>query len=194
MKKIIKTSAISLASVLMSVGLVGAQSGSIDTTGPDSDNHIAYENSMDVDVSNDTDVDADVDIDQDADSGNAKVWHNTEGGSAESGSASNDSSVDADLEIDNSESSDISGLVGGGSGNGTASIDKTGPDSNNTVTFANEVAIDIDNDVDVDLDVDVDQDADSGDAWVSDNTEGGDATSGDASNTSSTSFSLVVRN
>jgi hypothetical protein len=195
MKKFFRSILTGIAAIMLTTGVyASAQSGSIDTTGPDSDNEISYSNEVDIDVDNDTDVDADVDVDQDADSGNTEVNDNTEGGDAESGDAENDNSVEAEVDVDNSGGNGWLGLDDCICNDGDATIDKTGPDSTNTVTFDNSYDLDIDNSVDVDFDVDVDQDADSGDAEVTHNTSGGNATSGSASNTSSTVFSLSVKN
>ncbi len=78
-----------------------ADDGTIGTTGPNSENHIMFNNSHEVNVSNNTDVDFDADVDQEADSGDATVYYNTTGGSATSGSASNTSSVMFSLDVTN---------------------------------------------------------------------------------------------
>lgn len=184
-----------LASLLLSTGMAAANTGTIDTTGPDSTNTVEFANDTDVDLNNDTDVDADVDVDQDAESGKAEVENNTTGEDAVSGDSENTADVEADLSIDNSSSSSAA-LQGGGCGCGDdeGTIDMTGPDSTNEITFNNTSNVNVDNDTDVDFDVDVDQDADSGDAEVSHNTTGGGAMSGNVSNTSSTVFTLSVTN
>ncbi len=194
MKRILKALAAGFSSVFLATGvLVGAQSGMIDTTGPDSQNEIKFENKYKYEVENDTDVDADVKIDQDADTGNAWVKHNTSGGDAETGDAENDSNVEATLEVDNSSSS-AAGVCGCDMGDSEASIEMTGPDSHNLVKFNNDTKIEIKNKTDLDFDVDVDQDADSGDAKVWGNTTGGSATTGSASNTSSVVLNFSVTN
>ena len=70
----------------------------------------------------------------------------------------------------------------------------TGPDSYNAVTYKEHTQIDVRNDNDIKIDNDNHQTAVSGDAKVYDNTTGGDAVSGDAVNTNSTSVTLNVRN
>lgn len=194
MKKILRAVTAAFASVFLATGvLVGAQSGSIDTTGPDSDNEIRYENSYDYSVENSTDVEADVSIDQDAETGDAMTTRNTDAGDAETGDADNDSEVEASLDIDNSSSSECA-CTSGPVGDGDASIEKTGPDSNNSVVFENDTNIEINNDTDVNFNTDVEQNASSGDATVSRNTMGGSASTGGASNSSSVVFSLSVTN
>ncbi len=194
MKKLLRLLASIFVSVGLTTGVAAAATGTIGTTGPFSDNDIAWENETDIDVDNETDVDADVDIDQDADSGWAKVGFNTTGGDAESGDAMNDSSFDAEISVDNSGSSS-GALSWMGGGDDEASINgPTGPSSDNSIRFENEVDIDVNNDTDVDFDLDVDQDAESGNASVFGNTTGGSATTGSASNTSSGSFVLTVTN
>lgn len=193
-KKLLVTTLAAILSIGLTAGLAAASTGSLDTTGPDSDNSIRFENESEVEVENETDVDADVDIDQNADSGNAEVHGNTTGGDAETGDAMNDSTLEADLSIDNSSSSSAA-LGGGNCGcDDDGSIENTGPDSNNHIVFSNSHEVEVENDTEVDFDVDVDQDADSGNAEVSHNTTGGSATTGGASNTSSVMFSLSVTN
>lgn len=198
MKKLLKSSALSVAGILLSVGAVtaSAQSGSIEGTGPDSDNTITHAATVITTVSNTTELDADVDIDQDADSGTAVTSTNTEAGDAASGAAENESSFMATVEVDNSGAADVvdNSMGGATAGAGESSIETTGPGSENSVTTTHTVSTTVVNDVNLDVDVDVDQDAESGDATVTNNTMGGSATSGDVSNTSSTSLSFMVHN
>ncbi len=79
----------------------GDHEASIDTTGQSSDNRVHFKNESSVRVDNDTDVDVDVDVDQNASSGDAKVWGNTTGGDASTGSATNTSSVVFSLSVTN---------------------------------------------------------------------------------------------
>lgn len=194
MKKLLGLFVAVLVSVGLTGGMVAANSGSIGTTGAESDNWVHFEDDSDVDLDNDTDVDANIDTEQDADSGDASAWYNTTGGDATSGDAENMSEVEAELEIDNSGSSEAALAGAGGSGSNSGTIQNTGYSSNNHILFSNNSSIDVDNDTDVDFDNDVDQEANSGNASVKYNTTGGNATSGSASNSSSTVFSLSVTN
>lgn len=192
--KLLRAIAVVALGVSLSVGMAAAQTGTLDTTGPNSTNKIMFENDMDVDVRNDTDVDVDVDNDQDADSGHAKVHSNTNAGDAESGEATNDQTTSLSAVIDNSSANHAALSMGGNGSDHSASIDTTGPNSNNHVIFNNSMEVDVTNDTNLDVDVDNDQDANSGNAEVSNNTNGGSATSGSASNTSSTTVELHVSN
>ena len=196
MKKILKGAALSFTGILLSVGAVSAQTGSIDTTGPDSENTVTHTSSVDTEVNNDTTLDATLDVSQEATSGEARANHNTEAGDAETGDAENDNSIDAMVEVDNSGAADIveSAGNGGSDGSGSLDIDRTGPDSTNTITSESTVNTEVNNTTDVTFDVSVDQTAETGDATVNDNTMGGSATTGSASNTSSTTFSFSVMN
>ncbi len=195
MKKLLGLFVAVLVSVGLTGGLVAANSGSLDTTGPDSDNTIEFANESEVDVDNYTRVNAEVRTDQDADSGDALVKHNTTGGDAESGDASNESEVSADLSIDNSSANSAALACACANGSGDdASIENTGPKSSNHITFNNSSSVTVKNDTQVNFKNNVDQDADSGNATVWGNTTGGNATSGSASNSSSTTFSLSVTN
>ncbi len=193
-KKLAGVGALSVGLVFGMAGFAGAQSGSIVDTGPGSNNEIDSEVEYDFEYRNDTDLDLDNDVDQDAESGDAEVeWNNT-GGDAESGSAMNESAVTADIVVENTSAASWSGGGGMGTASFDGSIENTGPGSNNEVDFEYDFDVDVDNDTNIDINNDVNQDADSGDAEVRGNTNGGSATSGSVSNTSSSSFTVHVSN
>jgi hypothetical protein len=77
---------------------------------------------------------------------------------------------------------------------GTGTIDTTGPNSHNEVTFNGGNTVDLDNNNRVDLDNRTYQDADSGDAEVEHNTTGGSASSGAAMNDNMTSAHVSISN
>lgn len=79
----------------------GDNSGTINTTGPRSDNHIFFNSDVDVDIDNDNDVYVENDVDQRAVSGNARVSGNTTGGGATSGNASNISTTTTTVNVSN---------------------------------------------------------------------------------------------
>jgi len=190
MKRLLRYLAAAILAMSLTTGIVRA--ASIDTTGPGSENKIEFEDNSDVRVDNDNDVDLDADVDQDADSGDAKVKYNTTGGDAESGDAENDATLSADVEVDNTGC----GCPNGNDGSWLedASISLTGPKSENKIKHEDNSRFTINNDNNVTIDLDVDQDADSGDATVEGNTTGGDATTGDATNTFDGSFSVSISN
>lgn len=176
------------------VGLVSANSN-IDTTGPDSNNQIELRSEAEHLVTNDNNLAATNNNPQDASSGNARVSHNTDGGSAKSGNASNTSKLSVTANIDNGTAakSAFSG-AGGGLGDVDASIKKTGPDSNNTIEVTHESRVEVNNNNNIAITNNNTQTATSGNARVSGNTEGGNATSGNAENNSSATVNLTVRN
>lgn len=186
---------LSLGLVVGLSGFAGATSGTIDTTGPRSDNTIRSETSQRVDVDNDNNLDVHNDNDQRAWTGDAEAEENTTAGDAESGSAMNDNALDATISVDNSASVGALADWGGGNGGGNeASIENTGPRSDNHVNFENRSSVEINNDNDLEIHNDNNQTASSGDAEVKDNTRGGSATTGDATNTNSTTIRFNVTN
>ena len=76
----------------------------------------------------------------------------------------------------------------------TCSISNTGPDSNNTCTVNGGTTCSVSNNNTINVSNNNSQTSGSGDADVTGNTTGGSATSGSASNTSSTSVDLGVTN
>lgn len=196
MKKLLGLFAAVLVSLGLTGGIAAANMGAIDTTGPGSYNKINDRDNSRLNLDNDTDVRANITTNQNADTGSARSSFNTTGGGAASGDAENDSQLDADISIDNSGSSSaaLACACGSGSSSNSSSIDNTGPLSRNYVEHQDNSRVDVDNDTDVVFTNRVNQAARSGDATVSLNTMGGDATSGNASNSSSTVFSFSATN
>jgi hypothetical protein len=187
---------LSLGLVVGLSGFAGATTGTIDTTGPDSNNTINSDTRYDLDVDNDNDLRVDNDNDQRAWTGDAEAEDNTEAGDAASGNAMNENALEAEVTVDNSASVGAAGELGGGAGSdeNQASIENTGPDSNNEVNFDSRTNIDINNDNDLRVNNDNNQTASSGDATVEHNTTGGSATTGDATNTNTTTIRFNVTN
>jgi hypothetical protein len=186
---------LSLGLVVGLSGFAGATTGTIDTTGPDSTNTIRSDSSYRADVDNDNHLSVRNDNNQDAWTGDARAVDNTTAGDATSGDAMNDNAFEAAVSVDNSASG-VAALEGAGVGGGDneATIGTTGPDSVNRVTFDSTTRVDIDNDNDLYISNDNDQNASSGDATVRHNTTGGSATTGDATNTNTTTVRFDVTN
>ena len=195
MKKLLSILAAAVLSIGLTSGAVLAQTGTLETTGPESTNEILFENENDVVVDNTADVVLDNTADQTADSGDADVTTNTSGGHATTGHANNDTTYIVEGEIDNSGVNEAALWSGGDCGcNSEAHITETGPYSENLVEFANTNTVEVTNDTTLEITNDVTQEATTGDASVDYNTTGGDATTGDAVNTSYTEISFTVTN
>jgi hypothetical protein len=193
MNKLLRIAAAAAVSASLVTGLAAAESGgSISNTGPDSTNKIINKNSDRLSVHNDNDVNVRNSNDQNATTGEAEVEDNTTGGDATSGNASNSNSLDASVTVDNSAG--LANLSFGGSGSSGGSIDTTGPDSNNVIVNKSSTSVRINNDNDINICNTNTQNATSGEASVEHNTTGGSATSGDATNTNSSTFSVSVTN
>jgi hypothetical protein len=191
MRKLLRIAAASAVSVSLTTGLAAAQSGSIDTTGPNSHNTVTVKSENKFRQTNNNHVSAHVSNDQHAYSGDAKVRNNTNAGDATTGSASNDNSTSLSASVSNS-TPDIGGFMGGGGA--SASMSTTGPNSTNRINVSSENNVSITNNNKVYVSNTSDQHASSGDATVQNNTNGGSATTGDASNTNSTTIDLSVSN
>jgi hypothetical protein len=166
----------------------------ISHTGPDSYNKVKNRVSSYVKVENNNNLTARNYNDQSAWSGDARVTHNTYGGDATTGDATNRNSFSASATVKNS-GGNWGGLgnVGGG-GNANTTIEYTGPDSYNKVDNSTKSTVKIENNNDLRVVNNNTQTASTGDARVSDNTRGGDATTGDATNTNSTRVEFNVTN
>jgi len=185
---------LSLGLVVGLSGFAGATTGTIDTTGPRSDNSIRSDTSQRVNVDNNNDLTVRNNNDQRATTGDAEVDENTTAGDAETGSAMNDNALEADVTVDNSGSTGALADWGMNGNDNQASIENTGPHSDNSVRFESRSTVDVNNDNNLNVTNNNTQHATSGDASVTDNTEGGSATTGDASNTNSTTIRFDVTN
>lgn len=96
---------ISLGLVVGLSGFAGATSGSISGTGPDSYNKIKSTTTKKTKVTNNNNLGVNNANQQSAYSGDAKVIHNTTGGSATSGAASNANSTSVSATVNNTASS-----------------------------------------------------------------------------------------
>lgn len=179
--------------VLGTAAVAGASTGDIYNTGPGSTNKIEGYNKMSLRVHNDNDVNLSNNNPQNALTGKAEVEGNTTGGDATSGNATNESMLDASVSYDNSGFAGVGGWFEG-TGSDSASIDTTGPGSYNKVEFKNSAYISVCNDNNVNISNTNQQSATSGKAEVEGNTTGGNATSGDAHNSSSSSFDVSISN
>lgn len=194
--KIIKTISaglISLGLVAGMTGLVGATSGTIETTGPDSVNEVEEHVSREVEVRNDNDLSVNNMNLQRSETGEAEVKDNTTAEDVGTGSAANATDLTVDVEIAN-EGSGIGEMVLDPEVSNDGGIETTGPESHNEVEFNSKTEIEIKNDNDLHINTFNAQTAISGDAEVKDNTTAGDAITGDASNDSSVSMSFMITN
>ncbi|MET0980078.1 MAG: hypothetical protein ABWX90_02380 [Candidatus Saccharimonadales bacterium] len=186
---------LSLGLVVGMSGFAGAVSGTIDDTGPRSDNWVNVERRSTVEIENDNNLHVDNDNDQHAWTGDAEVSDNRDGGSAETGSATNENEFDASVSVDNSSAlSNASHWAGNGGGSTEAVIENTGPRSDNSVRIEERSTVEVKNNNNLHVTNNNNQTASSGDAEVTDNREGGDATTGDASNSNSTTIKFDVTN
>lgn len=197
--KIQKTIGAGVLSLGLLVGLsgfdAGATSRSIGHTGAHSYNKIKTEIKNKVRVHNDNDINVKNNNYQEAYTGDATVKYNTTGGDAYTGDATNENSLNLSATVNNSGSADAwAGTLHNGGGGGSASIDHTGYYSDNVITHEVSTKIDVHNDNDIKVTNNNEQTAVSGDAIVKGNTTGGDAVSGDATNTNSTSVTLNITN
>lgn len=190
-KRAVGASVASLGLLVGLGGFAGAQSGVIDTTGPNSTNLIKSINRAKVRIHNDNNVNANNSNHQYSRTGEAEVEHNTTGGSAKSGNASNTNSFNANVSVSNAGAGSIK-LTDGGSLNG--SIKKTGPESYNKISSKNSMYVKVYNDNNLNVTNESCQTAKSGDAEVEGNTTGGSATSGNATNSNTSSLTVKISN
>ena len=192
--RIVRATAIAATSFGLVAGLAGvagASAGVINTTGPDSTNKIVTVNKSHMDVDNNNHLYLSSENSQAASSGNAKVSHNTTGGDAKSGNASNSTALAASVTISNGSSMGMDGVT---TSNGDGTIKNTGPDSENKIVTINKTSVNVENNNCLTVTTSNEQSASTGNASVKDNTTGGDATSGNASNSSSSSFTINIQN
>lgn len=185
------------ATAVSSLGLVGGFAGivgaapSISTTGPDSYNAVKAKSSWRQRVTNNNSVGVSNTTGQSSSSGGVNASGNTTVGDAESGAASNSQAFGATLSLTNSAPTPppaSTGAVADGS------IDTTGPNSTNVISTKSYVKSKVENNNTVSVSNSTSQSATTGLVNVSGNTTGGSATSGDATNTSTSTFNLNISN
>lgn len=192
----------SIGAVVSSIGLVAGFAGfaaaapnySIGTTGPDSSNKVKSVDKRIIHVKNTNKLDVSNYSHQSASSGNAVTEHNTTGGSAGTGMASNANAMSASATIDNAASTAALVAAPATGGGGTSTIATTGPDSVNEISTKVMNKVSVTNDNNINVDNTNCQVAQSGDAEVSGNTTGGSATTGNASNTNTSTLTFKVSN
>jgi len=180
-----------MATVSMA-GFAAASTVTFDTTGPDSHQSVHLNNSNRLNVDNDNSLRVTNSNRQEAETGNVRAHENTSVGGLSSGAASNDNSTATTLSVDNSGSG--LGSFDFTPANDTVSMSLTGPDSRNNVTIDNRNSVRVDNDNHITVSNCNNQSAESGNVSASDNTTVGDMSSGDASNTNSTTTSVDLSN
>lgn len=196
--RITATVASSLSLVAGFAGVVGASPASISQTGFNSNNRAHHSSQVRTDLNNTNNLGVKSSNPQYAQSGNVNSDRNTNGGQASTGRANNSSTMAVAASVDNSGSNGTSmgaGNLGGMQGQGSdASINTTGADSNNTISSRSTVRTTVNNTNNVDVQSNNSQTAVSGSANVSKNTSAGSATTGDATNNSTTTVDLNFKN
>lgn len=197
MRKLLLGAATVITSLGLTAGVAAAQTGggSISDTGPDSTAIIRTKIKTRTYLKNKNDLHVANNTSQTALSGNAIVEDNTDGDDATTGEASNTNSLSVAASVDNNTADTLAAALTGVPGYaGGGDISDTGPDSYAKISTKVYTDTTVKNYNTLYVSNNTDQTALSGDAEVSHNTDGGDATSGDANNTNSTSVTLNVSN
>lgn len=193
MKKLLRLIAVAVLGLgVATTGIVAADTANVDETGPDSTVTIDFAEDYDATVDNTASVTLSFDNTQDTETGEAEVDTNTGGGSAITGDAESMNDTMVEGEIDNSGANAMLGASN--ASDNKASVSNTGPNSDVTVDFNNTNTVSVTNDTTLNITNNNDQTTTSGDATVSNNTDGGDAETGNSSASSSSSFSFTVKN
>lgn len=193
-QKTVGAAVMALALVVAGSGAAGAVTGSISGNGNDSFNKIKATSYKQLKVENENNLRVRNDNEQKAYTGDAKVIDNYQGGNATSGAASNANSTSVSATVNNAASAGAwAGVVNGG-GSHNVTISENGNDSFNKVEIKDVTKVRVENENNVRVSNNNEQRASSGDAKVIDNYSGGNATSGAASNTNSTSVTLNLSN
>lgn len=198
MKKALRFVAVAVLGLSLTSGVASAATGqsSIHTTGPNSYNEASSHVRRHVDVRTDNNVRAHNNNDQFAQSGTAIVSNNTNAGEADTDEAVNDNWTMSDVRVRNSDTTSAAMDRCGGCGMGgwEASIDTTGPNSDNIVDFSHREDVRIHKMNNVRVHNDSVQTAVSGDAIVTNNTNAGSARTGNVTNVNTTETHVEIEN
>jgi hypothetical protein len=192
-KKLLLSSSAVVATLALTTGMAFA--GSINTTGKGSVNVISNKNISLCSSVNNNNISVNTFTGQQAKSGSAKVTYNTVGGgNATSGPATNQNTTGVGLTVTNGNAC-APQLLGASNVSGDPSIDTTGAKSLNVISSTNFSSVYVVNNNNTWVNTTTLQGAQSGNAQVSGNTVGGgNAKSGDGSNTNTTTVILDVQN
>ncbi len=180
------------------VGAVGAQTGTIGETGEDSTNTVLVNSDTDAHSTKNASVHAENNNAQTAVSGDATVEDGDDDGSALSGEATNNGTAEGTVTVDQGPGGGGGGpvlsesYVGGGGAEGSIS-GPTGEGSTNSVEVNKSALLTQEHNANVNIVNNNPQHAESGAATVIGGNDGGTATSGTASNTSNTTFTIGIK-
>lgn len=189
-KQLVRAAAATVLGLSLTTGFAAAD---INTTGPDSSNNTNTSLTSNMNHTNNNKLRLHNDNDQTASSGRAVASDSTNAGDAMTGDASNDTSLNVSADVSNHNGSGTMMTLTVPS-NGAGNISNTGPDSSNNSNYSATSNVTVKNDTSIELVNDNYQSAHTGDATVTHNTNGGSASTGSASNSSSSSFDLSVSN
>jgi len=189
-KKLLRVSAVTAMALSLSTGVAAANSGLIDHTGLDSHNEVKSSSWESSRVKNNNNLGVTNNNPQHAHTGDARVFHNDEGGDAATGEAANDSLLRANVKVSNGGS----GASAAATADNSGTVSNTGTDSYNKVSVSSSSSSQVTNNNNVSVTNNNHQSAHSGDASVHGNTTGGGATSGGASNISTNETTIEVTN
>ena len=193
--KIVRATSLAVATVgLLAVpGIAGASAGSISDTGYQSNNVIVAKNMMDTSYKTHTNLlVGNVNL-QGSSTGDVKVDKNTNAGSASSGAASNASATSTNVMISNPTPTMPAGTMGTGMGGGdTGTISDTGANSTNKIVDTNSSDTHVTTTTNVAAINFNAQESNTGNVSADKNTNVGNVTSGNASNSSYTSTTITV--
>lgn len=192
MRKLLRFAAMAVTGLSLTTGVAAANSGSIGTTGQNSNNTIEFSNSDTRRVENNSDVKVRNSNPQTARSGEVNTDRNTTAGTSQSGNARNDSLLRANLTVNNTSSSSTPEDTDDGDDMGT--ISNTGQRSENHITFDSSSDSRVTNNSTVHVVNENEQRATTGNVNVSRNTTAGNALSGHAENISTTEVTVNVSN
>ena len=189
---VLRYAAIGMATISMA-GFAAASTVTFDTTGPHSNQSVHINNNARMDVNNNNNLKVTNANSQMAKTGNVDAHDNTSvSGDLYSGAASNGNTNGTTLKVDNGGSGAASFSMA--PADDSVSIALTGPHSNNNVTIDNNRNMSVSNHNEITVSNTSYQTATSGNVKASENTTVGGLSSGDASNTNSTTTSVDISN
>lgn len=194
--KILRVAAAVVVGLSLGAGVVSAapSTSTIDTTGRDSDPTVDIRNRETRRVRHDTNLTIQNNNPQDARSGEARAHDNADDdGDAVTGDARNDSLLRANVTVDNRESSTAALEEADDESEASSVIENTGRDSDPEVDIRNHTRTSVRSNTNVVVQNNNTQTSRSGDATVRDNTDGGNAETGDASNVNTMEVVIDVR-
>jgi len=195
-KQLIRATATAVLATGLTAGFASFAAADVSNTGYGSQNQVKSSTNVSAHVVNSNELGANNANSQQSHTGSASADKNTTSGDVTTGASKNTNEYQVSATVDNTGAADGTMNVTPISSDPASlgSIAETGADSTNTISASQNTEVTVSNDNNINVNNQNSQYATSGNASSNENTTGGNVTTGDASNSTSSDVMLSVNN